>query len=214
MKLALPAYSRGEEIANGVTHGIGTLLSVVGLVLLVVAAARSGTARDVTGVTIFGSTLVLLYLASTLYHSIPVLRWKSLLRTLDHCAIYLLIAGTYTPFALSVLKGWFGWSLLSVVWILAVAGICLEWIRSPKGRLLAASLYVGMGWLGIVAIRPLVGGLPPIGTVLVFAGGAVYTLGAVFYVWKRLPYNHAIWHLFVLGGSVCHFLAVRFFLIP
>ncbi len=207
-------YRLGEEIANCVTHGAGAVLSVVALTLLVVFAVRYGDGRHLAAAIVFGSALVLLYTASTLYHSFPWPRVKHVFKILDHAGIYLLIAGTYTPFTLITLGGTRGWWLFGIVWALAIAGIALEaaWAYRPKW--LSALVYLGMGWLAILFIRPLAETLPPYGLWLLLAGGIAYTVGTVFYVLKRVPYMHAVWHLFVLGGSACHVLAVMLAVMP
>ena len=204
----------GEDIANSVTHGAGLVLAIAGLVVLVVMAAIRGTAWHVVGCAVFGTTLVLLYGASTLYHSIPHPRARPVLKALDHSAIFLLIAGTYTPFMLVTLRGFWGWSLLAIVWTAAIAGVIM---RASLGDRLAAvrvTLYIAMGWVAVVAFRPLIANLRPGGIALVVGGGLVYTLGVVFYARDRVPYFHAVWHGFVLGGSVLHFLAVLLYVIP
>jgi hemolysin III len=206
-------YSDSEEFASSLIHGLGVLLSIAGLAVLVMSAARVGDARHVASVAVYGVSLILLYLASTLYHSVPGERIKPLLRLLDHAAIFLLIAGTYTPFALISLHGPWGWSLFAIVWTLALAGIALE-LRRVRNRALMAALYVGMGWVGLVAIKPLVANLPAAGLWLLFGGGVAYTLGVPFYLWQRLPYNHALWHAFVLLGSVLQFFAVLCYVLP
>ena len=208
-----PSYSGREEIASSLIHGIGIVLSIAGLALLVAFAARFGDARHVVSVCVYGATLILLYTASTLYHGIPNAGAKPLLRLLDHAAIFLLIAGTYTPFALISLHGPWGWSLFAIVWVLALGGIALE-LRHVRSRALMAALYVGMGWVGVVAIKPLSENLDSGGLWLLFGGGVAYTLGVPFYLWKRLPYNHALWHGFVLLGSVLQFLAVLLYVLP
>lgn len=212
-RLPTAPYSAGEEIASSLIHGLGIVLSIVGLALLVAVAARGGDARHLISVCVYGATLILLYTASTLYHGIPHAGAKPVLRLLDHAAIFLLIAGTYTPFALISLHGPWGWSLFGVIWTLAVAGIALE-LRHQRSRVLMAVLYVAMGWVGLVAIRPLVASLDAGGLWLLFGGGVAYTLGVPFYLWKRLPYNHALWHAFVLVGSVLQFFAVLFYVLP
>lgn len=199
-------YTPREELANSLTHGLGAALSVAGLVLLVIRAAQHGDAWHVVSTAIFGTTLVLLYAASTLYHSLRGERLKQSLRKFDHAAIFLLIAGSYTPFVLVTLRGPWGWSLFGVVWGLAVAGMTIKFWLAGRFKLLSTLIYVAMGWLVLVAIKPLVAALPAGGMKLLVAGGLCYTGGAVFYLWKRLPYHHAIWHLFVLGGSACHFV--------
>lgn len=206
-------YSDGEEFASSLIHGMGIVLSIVGLATLVAFAARAGDTRHLASVCVYGATLILLYTASTLYHSVPGERAKPVLRLLDHAAIFLLIAGTYTPFTLISLHGAWGWSLFAIVWTLAFAGIALE-LRRVRHRGAMAALYVGMGWVGLVAIKPLMASLPAGGLWLLFGGGVAYTLGVPFYLWKRLPYNHALWHAFVLLGSVLQFFAVLYYVLP
>jgi hemolysin III len=207
-------YPPREELANRLTHGLGAALSVAGLVLLVVSAALHGTAWHVVSAAIFGATLVLLYSSSTLYHSFRGERLKVLLQKFDHAAIFLLIAGTYTPFMLVTLRGPWGWSLFGVIWGLAIVGVVLKFWHAGRFNFVSTLIYIGMGWLVMVAIRPLMAALPAGGLRLLVAGGLCYTGGAVFYLWRRLPYHHAIWHLFVLGGSACHWAAVFFFVVP
>jgi len=207
-------YSRKEELANTITHGIGVLAGVAGLAALVPAALRSGDTRKVVAAAVFGGTLVLLFLASTLYHAIPSRRAKGLLRSLDHAAIFLLIAGTYTPFTLISLGGAWGWSLFGTVWGIAILGIAGQSTVLRRFPRLELALYLGMGWVVVVALRPLVAVLPPGGLALLVAGGLAYTLGTVFYVWRKLPYHHALWHLFVLAGAACHYFAVLLYVIP
>jgi hemolysin III len=205
-----PAHrqSRREEAANSLTHGLGLLLAIAGLAVLAVSASRAGTARTIAGCVVFGAALVLLYGTSTLYHAVEQPRAKGVLRALDHSAIFILIAGTYTPFTLVSLRGPWGWSLFAVVWGLAVAGIALRLAlrRRPTGLFVA--LYLGMGWCVVVAAKPLVAAVPPGGIALLAAGGLAYSGGVVFYLWRRLPYHHAVWHAFVLAGSAFHYAAV------
>lgn len=212
--MAHPGYSPGEELANRLTHGLGALFSVAGLVLMVVFSARYGDVWQVVSTAIFGATLVMLYTASTLYHSVQDERRKVLLQKFDHAAIFLLIAGSYTPFVLVTLRGPWGWSLFGVVWGLAIAGVALKFWYAGRFKLLSTLLYVAMGWLVLIALKPLMATLPIGGLQLLVAGGLCYTGGAVFYLWRRLPYNHAIWHLFVLGGSACHWSAVFCYVVP
>lgn len=207
-------YSMGEEIAHAITHGIGIPLSIAGLVLLVTFSALYGNAWHVVSTAIYGSTLVLLYTASTLYHGIPHEKAKPILQKLDHAAIFLLIAGTYTPFTLVTLNGTWGWTLFGMVWGLAVIGTWIELWGSSRLQRWSLALYLLMGWLVVIAIKPLVGNLETGGLALLVAGGLAYTFGAAFYAWERLQWNHAIWHLFVLAGSVLHFLAIFFYVIP
>jgi hemolysin III len=207
-------YSPLEELLHSASHGIGLLLSIAGLVLLVdLALVRGGGARLVTACGIFGVTLILLYLTSTLYHGVRDARAKRILRVLDHSAIYLLIAGTYTPFTLVSLGGAWGWTLFGIVWGLAILGILLKVFAMGRLRWLSIVLYLGMGWLALVALGPMIRAVGPEGMWLVFLGGMAYTSGVVFYVWRR-PYCHAIWHAFVLAGSILHFFAVLLYVIP
>ncbi|MBI5507340.1 MAG: hemolysin III family protein [Deltaproteobacteria bacterium] len=208
------AYSRGEEIANATIHGIGIALSAAGLATMVVFASLYGDAWHVVSTAVYGATLVLLYTASTLYHSLTGARAKEIFKLLDHSGIYLLIAGTYTPFTLVTLRGVWGWWLFGVVWALAVIGVALEafWLYRPSW--LSALVYVFMGWIVVVATRPLLAALPAPGIWLLAAGGFAYTGGTAFYVIKRVRYMHAIWHLWVLCGSICHFLAIVLYVVP
>lgn len=204
----------GEQIANTVTHGIGAVLSVAGLVLLVVRASLNGTTLDLAALSLYGGTLVLLYFASTLYHAVRGPRTRQICRMLDHGAIFLLIAGTYTPFALISLGGVRGWGLFVVIWGLAVTGVLLKIFRRdewPRGSLV---FYLAMGWLMVVAVGDLIAALGMDGFLWLALGGLAYTGGVVFYLWDRLPFNHAVWHLFVLTGSACHFIAVLFYVAP
>ncbi len=203
-------YSRGAEIANSVTHGIGLGLSVAGLVLLIVFAALWGNVYQIVSCTIFGVTLIGLYLASTLYHSFALSPNRKIFKIIDHSAIYLLIAGTYTPFTLGLLRGGWGWSLFGVIWSLAIIGIVLKCLFIGKFKAASVVLYVAMGWLCVIAFRQLAQILPPVSLILLVVGGVTYTLGVIFYIWRSLAFSHPIWHLFVLGGSVCHYLAVLF----
>lgn len=211
---ALPRYRRGDEFASSLLHGVGIVLSIGGLATLVAFAAQRGDARAVTASAVYGVTLILLYTASTLYHAVPVPAAKPLLRTLDHIAIYLLIAGTYTPFTLIALPGRWGWSLFAAVWALAFVGSVLElgWFR--RYRKLAVLLYLGMGWIGMLAFKPLAAHLQAGGMALLLGGGVAYTLGVPFYLWRRLPYQHTLWHAFVLAGSVLHYFAVLLYVLP
>ena len=209
-----PNYSLGEEIAHSVTHGVGAVLSIAGLVIMVTLAALRGNAWHVVSCSIFGASLVFLYTSSTLYHSITHPGAKKVLRVFDHSAIFLLIAGTYTPFTLVSLRGGWGWTLFVIVWGLALVGVVYKITAKRRYRLLSVVLYVGMGWLVLVAIKPMVSSVATPGLLLLLAGGLFYTLGLIFYVWKRLPYSHAVWHLFVLAGSISHFFAVLLYVIP
>ncbi|MGC4048621.1 MAG: hemolysin III family protein [Paludibaculum sp.] len=203
----------GEEIANSLTHGLGAVMSVAALVLMVVAAATRGTGRQVVACAVYGSSLILLYLSSTLYHALTHGRAKRLFRVFDHISIYLLIAGTYTPFLLVTLRGPWGWALFGVVWGLAVLGIGFKCFFTGRMEILSTSVYLLMGWVAVVAIKPLLAALPRGGFAWLLAGGMAYTLGVVFYTWRR-KYSHAVWHVFVLAGSSCHFVAVWLYVLP
>jgi hemolysin III len=234
----------GEELANSLTHGLGVALAIAGLVVMVVFAAKRGTARDVVGACIFGSSLILLYLMSTLYHAFRGPRVKLVFKVFDHSAIFMLIAGTYTPFCLSALRGAVGWALFGVVWALAALGIVFKAIfyarlarqafRPPavdhlhavpsdtdmdpafarRMGYVSTGIYLLMGWLIVFAAKPLGQALSTHGLYWLFAGGGFYSLGAIIYSLKKLPYHHALWHLFVVGGSTCHVFAVLFHVIP
>ncbi|MGD2120916.1 MAG: hemolysin III family protein [Gemmatimonadota bacterium] len=206
--MASVVQSRGEEVANSVSHGVGFALAVAAIPLLIVSAVQRGDAGAVVGGAIFGAAMAGLYLTSTLYHAVPHGRAKRLLRKLDHSAIFLLIAGTYTPFTLGALGGVWGWSLFGVVWGIAAIGIGLKLVAGPKHPRLSSAMYVAMGWLVLIAIRPLWLNVPGMGILLLVLGGLAYTLGVGFYLAPRLRYGHFIWHLFVLTGSTFHFFAV------
>ncbi len=197
-----------EEIVNSITHGIGLLLSIAGFVVLLVFAILRGSASHIIACSIYGATLICLYSASTLYHAAVSPRWKRALRIFDHGAIYLLIAGTYTPFLLLYLRGPWGWSLFGVVWGLAFAGILLKFWFVGHFEYLSTAVYIVMGWLVVIAAKPVLTHVPTSSVLWLVAGGLLYTFGVVFFAWKRLPYSHAVWHLFVLAGSICHYFAV------
>jgi hemolysin III len=208
------SYRPGEEIASSIVHGVGTALSIAGLVLLLVHGARAGDGWRLGSALVFGLTLIFLYAASTLYHALPQPRAKRLFKVLDHAAIYLLIAGTYTPFTLVTLREHGrGWLVFALVWGAAVIGVATEafWVNRP--RWLSVLVYLVMGWVIVISIGPLRASLAPAGVWLVLAGGLSYTVGTLFYVLHRVPYLHAVWHGWVLGGSTCHFLAVLLFVV-
>jgi hemolysin III len=207
-------YTKREEAANAITHGIGTALSIAGLVVLIVSAAWKGTAWHVVSFTVYGVTMVLLYTASTLVHSFPEGKVKDLFETFDHSCIYLFIAGTYTPIMLTALRSPLGWSLFGIVWGLAIGGVIFKAFFTKKFLVLSTLFYVAMGWLIVFAWKPLLTLLQPGGLQLLIVGGLLYTVGAVFYVWRGFPYHHAVWHLFVIAGSACHFFAILFYLLP
>ncbi len=198
----------GEEIANSVSHGVGLVASLVAGPFLVGAMFRRGDATMILAAGIFALTVVLLYLSSTLYHAVPESRAKRVLQVVDHSAIYLLIAGTYTPFALGILRGPWGWTLLSVVWLLAALGVALKTTKGIVWPRLSTGLYLAMGWLALVAARPFVQEMPLPGLALIAAGGLAYTAGVAFFAAERLRYGHFVWHLFVLAGTTCHYVAI------
>ena len=211
---AIPRYSLAEEIANSVTHGIGLILAVAGLGILTAFSARFGDVWHVVSSSIYAATLILLYTTSTLYHSIGHPTAKQVLRILDHSAIFLLIAGTYTPFTLVTLRGPWGWTLFGIIWGLALLGLAFELTSLRRYRRVSIGLYLLMGWAVLAAIKPMMDSMATGGLILLLLGGLCYTGGVAFYVWRRLPFNHAIWHMFVLAGSVLHFFAILFYVIP
>jgi hemolysin III len=199
--------SVGEEIANSVSHGVGFLAILAVTPLLVLGAIPHGTA-SIVGVSIFAATMAVLYLASTLYHAFPTSRAKRVFRVIDHSAIFLLIAGTYTPFTLGILRGAWGWALFGTVWGLALAGVLFKVVGGLRYPMTSTAIYVAMGWLVIVAIQPLWERMPQAGLIWLVAGGIAYTGGVAFYAMKRVRYSHFLWHLSVLTGTTCHFFAV------
>ena len=203
-----PSSPPHEEWANALIHGVGIVASLCGGAVLITLAAVFGDARRVVGASVFVATLVLMYTASTLYHAIPHERHKPRLKVLDHCAIFLLIAGTYTPFTLVALRGSWGWALFGLIWTLAVLGVVFKLFYTGRFRRTSTAIYVAMGWLVVVAVGPLSQALPAWTVACLIAGGVSYSLGTPFYLNRRIPYAHAIWHAFVLGGSVLHFAAV------
>jgi hemolysin III len=213
--MSTPAKERltAEEVANCATHGVGLALSVAGFVALVALASVRGDAWHIASCAVYGTSLVALYLASTLYHGARRPRAKKLFQALDHCGIYLLIAGTYTPFTLVTLRGPWGWTLFGLVWGLALAGMVFR-VTCGERPVLAVASYVALGWLCVVAVKPILA-LVPLGALAwIAAGGLTYTAGVFFFAAKRIPHHHAIWHLFVLGGSICHYVAVFFYVLP
>lgn len=208
-------YSVKEEIANSVSHGLGMIFGIVGLVLLLVQAVNAkADALSIVSLSIYGGSMILLYLASTLYHAIPFERAKRALKTFNHCAIFLLIAGTYTPFLLISLRTPLAITLMVIIWLLALMGIAAKIVFVYRFKKLSLITYLTMGWLSLIVIYQLAMALSTGGLVLLALGGLIYSIGVVFYVNKRIPYNHAIWHLFVLGGSICHFCAIYFYVKP
>ncbi len=207
-------FSRGEEIAHAVTHGLGAVGSIAGLVLLVLRAAAADSTRLLVGVGVYGAALVTLYCASTLYHALATTRAGRVFQLLDHGAIYLLIAGSYTPFCLIALGGGWGWSLFGLAWGLAILGMVYEVALGRPWRRLSLLFYLALGWLAVIAARPLAAVLPPPALLLLGLGGVAYSGGAVFYAWRAFPYHHAVWHLFVVAGSALHYLCVLWYVVP
>jgi hemolysin III len=206
-------FSVGEEISHSITHGIGSILSIAALIILVVFASRQNDVWKIVSFSIYGISLVLLYLSSTLYHSLSFTKANKVFQRIDHSMIFVLIAGTYTPVLLIALRDSLGWVLFGLIWGLAILGIVLKNIFFKKLQILSLILYLIMGWLVVFAIKPLLESVPFGMMIWFLAGGLSYTIGVVFYVWKKLPYSHFIWHLFVLGGSITHFLGIFFYLI-
>lgn len=207
-------YSVAEEIVNSLSHGAGVLFGIIALLLLVLKSVQMEDRLRVVTFSIYGASVIALFLASTLYHAIPFPRAKSVLKVVDHCAIYLLIAGTYTPFLLLTLGDTVGAVLMVVIWGLAVAGIVFKLFYTGRFQTISLITYLAMGWLAIFASYELLANLPWNGIMLLLAGGIIYSLGTIFFAVRRIPFNHAIWHLFVLGGCLCHFLAIYFYVLP
>ncbi len=207
-------YSVAEEVAHSVTHGIAAVASIVALVVMVALATLYGSALHVAAVSIYGASLILLYTSSTLYHAIPIESARRVLHTLDHAAIYVLIAGSYTPFALISLEGPTGWWLFGIIWTLAVAGVIFKLFFTGRFDKMSVGLYLAMGWLVVLFGDQVLEALPLGGVILLAAGGLSYSIGAIFYLWRSLQYNHTIWHVFVVGGSLLQFLAVLLYVIP
>lgn len=197
-----------EEIANAITHGLGVILSLVGLVAIIIAACHSGSAWHVVSCSIYGTCLLLLYTVSTLYHSFPHSKTKRVFKVLDHAFIYLLIAGSYTPYTFGPLRGAWGWSLFGVVWGVALVGMPLKAFIGNKCSMLSIVPYIVLGWLAVLAANPLCHNMGKGGFVWLIAGGVAYSVGALLYLVERMPFNHAIWHLFVLAGSICHYVSI------
>lgn len=209
----LPNYTKAEEIMNAVTHGIGIALSIAGLVILVVFAALYGDAWKVVASSIYGASMIVLYTASTLYHSFSKTKAAKKLNMFDHISIYYLIAGSYTPFMLVNLRGAWGWSIFGVIWACAITGTILKIIYGHNFRKVSTIIYLAMGWMILIAIYPFVKNVELGGVIYLALGGLAYSLGVIFYKWKSLPFNHAIWHLFVLAGTILQFFAVLFYVV-
>lgn len=207
-------YSRKEEIANAITHGIGAILSVIGLIVLIVFSSMRGTSWHIVSFTIYGASMLLLYANSTMVHSLKEGKAKDVFEFLDHSSIYIFIAGTYTPFLLLAVRGVFGWTLFGIIWGIALLGVLFKIFFVKRFLYMSTIFYIGMGWLIVTAWGPLTQAVPSTGMTLLVTGGLLYTLGTVFYVWRAFPFHHAIWHLFVLAGSVMHFFAILLYLLP
>ncbi len=206
--------SPAEEMANTITHAVGIVLSLAALVILVFYASSQGDKWKIVSFSIYGTSLLVLYTASTLYHSFTAPKIKAYLKIFDHSAIYLLIAGTYTPFMLVLLRESIGWTVFAVIWFLAFLGVCFKLFFAHRFKILSTVIYLLMGWLIVFAFKPMLQYVPEGGLYWLLAGGLSYSLGVIFYLWKKMPYNHAVWHLFVLGGSICHFFAVLLYVLP
>lgn len=207
-------YTRKEEIANAISHGIGVPLSIAALILMLVKAVEVGTASHIVSVSIYGTTMLLLYLASTLVHSFPEGRVKDLFEIFDHSAIYLFIAGTYTPILFHVIPGGLGWTLFGIIWGIALAGVFFKSFFTKRFLFLSTLFYILMGWMIVFAWEPLTAHLAEGGITLLVIGGLLYTIGTVFYVWRKFPFHHMVWHLFVLAGSTFHFFAILVYVLP
>ncbi len=207
-------YDEAEEIVNRFTHGIGALASLIGVIALIVLAARQHDSYRVVSACIYSAAMVTFYCLSTAYHSVRKPHLRYVFRVLDHASIYLMIAGSYTPFALVTMRGPWGWSLFGTVWGLGTVGAVMKIFTTHRLRFIGPMLYIALGWIVVIALKPLSAALPTGGLLLLFIGGVAYTSGVIFFLWDRLPFNHAIWHLFVLTGSVCHFCAIYFYVIP
>lgn len=206
-------YSKKEELANAITHGLGAFLSIAALVILIVYASQNGSAWQIISVTIYGITMLLMYLSSTILHSLPPGRWKNFFLMMDHTSIYLFIAGTYTPVSLLLIKGTVGWVLFGVVWGIALLGIVFKIVFLKKFMILSTLLYLLLGWFVVFAWDPLVSNMAYNGIVLLVVGGICYTVGSIFFIWRAFPYHHAVWHVFVILGSAFHFFSILFYVV-
>lgn len=207
-------FSKGEEIANAITHGIGAVLSIVGLIILIVYSSLYGSVWHIVSFTIFGFTMVILYISSTLVHAFPQGKAKDLFEIFDHASIYLFIAGTYTPFTFIVIQGALGWTMFGIIWGLAIAGTVFKAYFAKKYLFTSTILYIAMGWMVLMGWNQIVENLNSNGVILFVIGGLCYTFGAIFYVWRGFKYHHAVWHLFVIAGTTTHFFCVLFYLLP
>lgn len=207
-------YTKKEEVVNAITHGVGVLLSIAALVFLIIFSVQKGSPWHVVISVIYGVSMLLLYVSSTLVHSFPEGKTKDIFEIFDHSAIYIFIAGTYTPIMLLVIQGSLGWTLLGIIWGVAIIGVVFKAFYVKKFLFLSTILYIAMGWMIVIVWGPLSATMPTAGIHLLIAGGLLYTFGAIFYVWRAFPFHHAVWHVFVLGGSVTHFFAILFYILP
>ena len=208
-----PKYTLGEELFNSISHGVGVLLSIAALVLLIIFAAIDGSGYKLASGIVYGISLILLYSMSMVYHIVQGKKGKAVMRIFDHCSIFILIAGTYTPYLLTILDKKMGWIMFGIIWGMAIIGIVMNSINLEKFKKISLICYIIMGWAIVFTIRPIINGVPFMGVLLLLIGGIVYTAGIIFYVMKKYKYMHSIWHLFVLGGSVCHYLSIQLFVI-
>ncbi|AMM93435.1 hemolysin III family protein [Peribacillus sp. SIMBA_075] len=207
-------YTKKEEVVNAITHGVGVLLSIVALVFLIIFSVQKGSPWHVVISVIYGASMLLLYVSSTLVHSFPEGKTKDIFEIFDHSAIYIFIAGTYTPIMVLVIQGSLGWTLLGIIWGVAIIGVVFKAFYVKRFLFLSTLLYIAMGWMIVIVWGPLTAAMPSEGIQLLIAGGLLYTFGAIFYVWRGFPFHHAVWHVFVLGGSATHFFAVLFYILP
>lgn len=206
-------YSKREELANAITHGLGVLFSIAALIILIVYASQNGSAWQIISVTIYGVTMLLMYLSSTILHSLPPGRWKNFFLMMDHTSIYLFIAGTYTPVSLLLIKGTIGWLLFGLVWGIALLGIVFKMIFLQKFMILSTLLYLLLGWFVVIAWDPLVSSMAYNGVVLLVLGGIFYSVGSIFFMFRIFPYHHAVWHIFVVIGSALHFFSILLYVV-
>lgn len=208
-----PEYTLGEELFNSISHGIGVLLSIAALVLLIVFASINGSGYSLAAGIVYGLSLLILYTMSMVYHIVQSEKGKAIMRIFDHCSIFILIAGTYTPYLLITLDKPLGWTMFGIIWAMAVIGIILNSVNLEKFKVFSLICYIIMGWAVIFTIKPIINAVPPMGVFLLVLGGVIYTVGVIFYIIKKYRYMHSIWHLFVLGGSVCHYLSILLYVL-
>lgn len=208
-----PEYTLGEELFNSISHGVGVLLSIAALVLLIVFASINGSGYSLAAGIVYGLSLLILYTMSMVYHIVQSKKGKAIMRIFDHCSIFILIAGTYTPYLLITLDKPLGWTMFGIIWAMAVIGIILNSVNLEKFKVFSLICYIIMGWAVIFTIKPIINAVPPMGVFLLVLGGVIYTVGVIFYIIKKYRYMHSIWHLFVLGGSVCHYLSILLYVL-